>query len=136
METIVKALHFQQKKKLMKAVTKLIEALKMENPKNLKTLSDAVKKPHENFIVSEINDSCLRLAVNEGEYPWHYHSNSDEFFIVLEGELTIEFQDKPMVSLKPKDTFLVPKGLIHKTKANGRTVNLCFEKLESDSVFI
>ncbi|MGD9158893.1 MAG: cupin domain-containing protein [Desulfobacteraceae bacterium] len=108
----------------------------MKIPKNLKKLSDAVKNPHDNFIVGEINDSCLRLAVNEGEYPWHYHSNSDELFIVLEGELTIEFQDKPMVTLKPKDTFLVPRGLIHKTKANGRTVNLCFEKLDSDSIFI
>jgi mannose-6-phosphate isomerase-like protein (cupin superfamily) len=108
----------------------------MESIKNLKILSDDVHKIHENFIVNEINDSCLRLAVNEGEYPWHYHSNSDELFIVLEGGLIIEFQDKPFVTLKPMDTFLVPKGLIHKTKANGRTVNLCFEKLESDSVFI
>lgn len=108
----------------------------MDIPKNLKNLSDAIKTSHENFIVSEINDSCLRLAVNEGEYPWHYHSNSDELFIVLEGELTIEFQDKPMVHLKPNDTLLVHKGLIHKTTAKGRTVNLCFEKLESDSVFI
>lgn len=108
----------------------------MAIPKNLKELSDAVKKSHENFIVNEINDSCLRLAVNEGEYPWHYHSNSEEFFIVLEGELTIEFQDEPMVTLKPKDTLLIPKGKFHKTKANGRTVNLCFEKLDSDSVFV
>ncbi len=108
----------------------------MKNIKNLKKLSDDVSTKHENFIVSEINDSCLRLAVNEGEYPWHYHLNSDELFIVLEGELRIEFQDKPMVTLKPNDTFLVPKGLIHKTTAKVRTVNLCFEKLESDSVFI
>ena len=108
----------------------------MKDIKNLKKLSDEVSAPHENFIVSEINDSCLRLAVNEGEYPWHYHSNSDELFIVLEGELTIEFQNEPTVTLKPKDTLLIPKGKIHKTKANGRTVNLCFEKLDSDSVFI
>ena len=108
----------------------------MESIKNLKTLSDDVDKTHENFIVNKINDSCLRLAVNEGEYPWHYHSNSDELFMVLEGELIIEFQDIPMVTLKPQDIFLVPKGKIHKTKANGRTVNLCFEKLESDSIFV
>ena len=108
----------------------------MESIKNLKNLSDAVQKKHDNLIVSEINDSCLRLAVNEGEYPWHYHSNSDELFIVLEGELIIEFQDTPMITLNPNDTFLVPKGLIHKTTAKGRTVNLCIEKLESDSVFI
>ena len=108
----------------------------MESIKNLNNLSDNVTGPHDNFIVSEINDSCLRVAVNEGEYPWHYHSNSDEFFIVLEGELIIEFHDEPMVTLKPKDTLLIPKGKIHKTKANGRTVNLCFEKLDSDSVFV
>ena len=63
----------------------------MDIPKNLKNLGDSVIKPHENFIVNEINDSCLRLAVNEGEFPWHYHSNFDEWFIVLKGELTIEF---------------------------------------------
>lgn len=108
----------------------------MEIPKNLKSLSDAVTKSHENFLVSEINDSCLRLAVNEGEFPWHYHSNSDELFILLEGELTIEFHDKPTVTLKPQDTFLVPKGITHRTIANGRTVNLCIEKTESDTIFI
>ena len=108
----------------------------MESIKNLKILSDNVQKAHDNFIVNEINDSCLRLAVNEGEYPWHYHSNSDELFVILEGELIIEFQDNSAVSLKPNDTYLVPKGSIHKTTAKGRTVNLCFEKLESDSVFV
>jgi mannose-6-phosphate isomerase-like protein (cupin superfamily) len=108
----------------------------MESTKNLKCLSDAVTKVHENFIVSEVNDSCLRLAVNEGEFPWHYHSNSDELFIVLEGELTIEFRDKQSVSLKPQDTFLVHKGITHRTRATGRTVNLCIEKTESDTIFV
>ena len=98
-------------------------------------MSDAVRSAHDNFLVSELNDSCLRLAVNEGEYPWHYHSNSDELFIVLEGELEIQFQDKPTVTLKPQDIFLVPSGLLHKTAAKGRTVNLCFEKLDADTVF-
>jgi mannose-6-phosphate isomerase-like protein (cupin superfamily) len=108
----------------------------METPKNLKRLSDDVIKKHENFVVSEINDSCLRLAVNEGEFPWHYHSNSDELFIVLEGELTIEFLDKRLVTLMPQDTFLVQKGMTHRTRANGRTVNLCIEKTESDTIFV
>jgi mannose-6-phosphate isomerase-like protein (cupin superfamily) len=108
----------------------------MESPKNLKNLSDDVSKTHENFVVSEINDSCLRLAVNEGKFPWHYHSNSDELFMVLEGELTIDFHDKPLVTLKPQDIFLVHKGVIHRTTANGRTVNLCFEKIDSDTIFV
>ncbi len=108
----------------------------MESVKNLKNLSDSVYEKHKNFVVGEINDSCLRLAVNEGEFPWHYHSNSDELFIVLEGELLIEFRDKPAITLKPQDTFLVTKGIIHKTIAKERTVNLCFEKTESDTTFI
>lgn len=107
----------------------------MEIPKNLKSLSDGVIKSHENFLVNEINDNCLRLAVNEGEFPWHYHSNSDELFFVLEGELLIEFSDRPMVILKPQDTFLVHKGITHRTIAHGRTVNLCIEKTESDTIF-
>lgn len=108
----------------------------MEIPKNLKKLSDAVTLSHDNFIVSEINDSCLRLAVNEGEFPWHYHPDSDELFIVLEGELEIEFHDKPTVILRQEDTFLVPEGTVHRTIAHGRTVNLCIEKTASDTVFI
>ena len=108
----------------------------MESVKNLKSLCDEVSEKHKNFVVGEVNDSCLRLAVNEGEFPWHHHSNSDELFIVLEGELSIEFHDKPSVILKPQDTFLVSKGIIHKTIAKGRTVNLCFEKTESDTTFI
>jgi mannose-6-phosphate isomerase-like protein (cupin superfamily) len=114
----------------------LNRAQKMESIKNLKSLSDEVREMHKNFVVCEVNDSCLRLAVNEGEFPWHYHSNSDELFIVLEGELSVEFHDKPAVTLKPQDTFLVTKGIIHKTIAKGRTVNLCFEKAESDTIFI
>lgn len=104
--------------------------------KNLKYLSNGVKESHDNFIVSEINDNCLRLAVNEGEFSWHYHSNSDELFIVLEGALTIEVHDKPAILLKAHDTFLIPKGTTHRTIANGRTVNLCIEKTESDTTFV
>ena len=108
----------------------------MDPIKNIQKLSDEVTEMHKNFVVDEVNDSCLRLAVNEGEFPWHYHSNSDEFFIVLEGELSIEFHDKPAITLKPLDTFLVTKGIIHRTIAKGRTVNLCFEKTESETTFI
>jgi mannose-6-phosphate isomerase-like protein (cupin superfamily) len=108
----------------------------MESIKNIKSLSDEVCEMHKNFVVDEVNDSCLRLAVNKGEFPWHYHSNSDELFIVLEGELSIEFRDKPAITLKAQDTFLVTKGIIHKTIAKGRTVNLCIEKTESDTILI
>ena len=102
--------------------------------KNLKALSDAVRDRHRNFVVDEVNDSCLRLAVNEGTYEWHHHPNSDELFVVLEGELRVEFQEQDARVLKPGDTLTVPRGVIHRTIARGRTVNLCFEKTASDTV--
>ena len=108
----------------------------MSVPKNLKHLSDAVTEQRRNFIVDEVNDSCLRLAVNHEDYPWHLHSNSDELFIMLEGELTIEFRDRDPVTLRPNDTFLVSAGVVHRTLPKGRAVNLCFEKTNSDTQFV
>ena len=56
-------------------------------------------QPYSNFIIDVINDHCLRMAVMEGEYRWHYHQYTDELFIVLEGELTIEIKEQDAVFL-------------------------------------
>ncbi len=108
----------------------------MPTLQNIKNLSDAVTEQRKNFVVNKVNDSCLRLAVNHEDYPWHFHSNSDELFLMLEGELTIEFPDRQSVTLRPNDTFFVPAGTIHRTCPKGRTVNLCFEKIDADTQFI
>ena len=111
-------------------------AFPMSVSQNIKDLSDAVSEQRQNFVVSEVNDSCLRLAVNHEEYPWHFHANSDELFIVLEGELVVDFRDRESVTLKSNDTLLVPAGVVHKTCPKGRTVNLCIEKTDADTQFI
>ena len=108
----------------------------MSTLQNIKDLSDAVTEQRKNFVVDEVNDSCLRLAVNHEDYPWHFHSNSDELFMMLEGELIIEFRDRESVTLRPNDTLLVPAGVVHKTCPKGRTVNLCFEKTDADTQFV
>ena len=51
---------------------------------NLLELTKDIQDQHKNFVVSNVNSHCLRIAVFTGEYDWHYHSNSDELFIVLE----------------------------------------------------
>lgn len=61
---------------------------------NLQEITKDIKDQHVNFLVSNINNHCLRVAVFSGEYQWHYHSSSDELFMVLEGELLIDFKDK------------------------------------------
>jgi mannose-6-phosphate isomerase-like protein (cupin superfamily) len=63
---------------------------------------------------------CLRIAVMQGEYRWHYHSNTDELFAVLEGELKIEIKDHDPVNLKPGEFIKIPSKTIHKTSAANR----------------
>lgn len=103
---------------------------------NLLELTKDITEQHKNFVVSNVNSHCLRIAVFTGDYDWHFHSNSDELFIVLEGELLIDFQDKNTVILKPNDSILIPAGTVHRTRALKRTVNLCFENLDADTVIV
>jgi mannose-6-phosphate isomerase-like protein (cupin superfamily) len=98
------------------------------------TISKDVR-PYNNFIVDVINDHCLRMAVMQGEYRWHYHKHTDELFIVLEGELKIEIKDSDTVFLQPGQFIKIPAQTIHKTSAATRTVNLTFETNADDTVF-
>lgn len=96
-------------------------------PINLKREADAVGQPYKNFVLNGVNDHCIRMAVMTGEYQWHYHPRSDETFIVLEGQLEVDLEGKPTVALRPGELFTIPAGVRHRTRAVGRTVNLCFE---------
>ncbi len=104
--------------------------------KSLKEISDRVEKIYDNFILETINDHCLRIAVMQNEYRWHYHNNTDELFIVLEGELKIEIKDNETLFLKPGEFIKIPAKTIHKTSAVTRTVNLSFEKNAEDTIFV
>jgi mannose-6-phosphate isomerase-like protein (cupin superfamily) len=104
--------------------------------KNLKEISDKVDKSYDNFILEAINDHCLRIAVMQEEYRWHYHKNTDELFVVLEGELKIEIKDHTTLLLKPGEFIKIPSKIIHKTSATTRTVNLTFEKNAEDTIFV
>ena len=68
----------------------------------------------------------MRLGVIEGEYHWHKHDHDDEFFYVVEGKLLIDLEDK-IAELGPRQGFVVPKGVLHRTRAPQRTVILMFE---------
>jgi mannose-6-phosphate isomerase-like protein (cupin superfamily) len=105
--------------------------------KNLSLISTAIKDQHKNFVIANVNDHCMRLAVmDEKTYPWHTHPDSDELFLILEGELVIEFNDEPSVRLNSGDFHKVPAGKVHRTIAVGRTVNLCFESTVAETVFV
>src|ERR1700757_2221634 len=96
-----------------------------------KALSDACEYKWYNQTLCKVNESVVRLGVVEGEYHWHKHDDDDEFFYVVEGRLFIDLQEKDMqdktVALQPRQGFVVPKGVTHRTRATERTVILMVE---------
>jgi len=80
-----------------------------------------------NQTLCQVNDSVVRLGVLEGEYHWHKHDKEDEFFFTLDGELIIDIEGEDSIELKPNQGFVVPKGVVHKTRAPGKTVVLMIE---------
>ena len=62
----------------------------------------------------------------EGEYHWHKHTNDDEFFFVLEGQLFIDMEDKT-IELNPQQGVTISKGLMHRPRAPKKTVMLMVE---------
>ncbi len=69
-------------------------------------------------IVTRVNDYDIRIAKVRGEHIWHTHDHTDEFFLVLEGELTIALRDRTVV-LQRGDVFTVPRGTEHKPSSEG-----------------
>jgi mannose-6-phosphate isomerase-like protein (cupin superfamily) len=98
--------------------------------------AEAVTEEYRNQVLNRVNDSCLRLAVFQGKYRWHVHPASDELFVVLEGAIIIELQDGSSIRIGPLQAATVPAGVVHRTIGVGRTVNLCFEKAQAETVFL
>jgi mannose-6-phosphate isomerase-like protein (cupin superfamily) len=96
----------------------------------------AVTERYRNMVINRVNDSCLRLAVFDEVYHWHYHPTSDELFIVVSGCLVIDLNDNRELRLQSWQCVTIPAMTVHRTRALGRTVNLCFEKLGAETVFV
>jgi len=73
-----------------------------------------------------VNDCVLRLGVFEGEFHWHKHDMEDELFFVLEGALLLDLEGRT-VELTPRQGMVVPRGVMHRTRAPKRTVVLMVE---------
>jgi len=67
-------------------------------------------------VIAEMNDYQFKLAKVQGDFDWHSHADTDEAFIIIEGELEIEFRDGK-VRLKTGEMFVVPKGVEQKPVA-------------------
>jgi mannose-6-phosphate isomerase-like protein (cupin superfamily) len=77
-------------------------------------------------VVAELNDYQFKVVRIEGDFVWHDHPETDEAFIVLDGELRIDFRDRSVV-LGPGEMFVVPKGTEHKPFAEKEVKMLLIE---------
>jgi mannose-6-phosphate isomerase-like protein (cupin superfamily) len=77
-------------------------------------------------VVAELNDYQLKVVRIEGDFVWHDHPETDEAFLVLDGQLRIDFRDGA-VHLGPGELFVVPRGIEHKPHATGEVTMLLIE---------
>jgi len=79
-------------------------------------LKEKLGRFHEHWqpkVVAEMNDYQFKLVKLQGDFVWHHHAETDEAFLVIEGELRIDFREGAVV-LGPGEMFVVPKGVDHK----------------------
>ena len=93
----------------------------------IKHAVERMRGAYLNEILTSLNDHVVRVSVMTEPYFWHRHPDSDETFLVLEGQLGIEFEDREIV-LGVEEMITVPKGAVHRTRPiGGRSVNLTIE---------
>ena len=94
----------------------------------------AAQRGYDNHPLAGINDHVVRISTMYEPYPWHFHPNSDETFLVIEGQLAIDFESGTR-ELGPGQMLTVPRGVRHRTRPVGaRSVNLTFELAQSETV--
>ncbi|MEP7022619.1 MAG: cupin domain-containing protein [Actinomycetota bacterium] len=77
-------------------------------------------------VIGRLNDYELKVVKVEGEFVWHQHDDTDEVFLVIDGQLTIDLPDGEVV-LGPRDTVTIPRGVRHRPRAQAETSLLLIE---------
>jgi len=80
--------------------------------------------PH---VVASYNDNDVMVVKFQGEYPFHKHDTTDDFFQVLEGEMVMEYQDSDPVTVRAGEVIIVPAGVVHRPKAEKEVKVLLIE---------
>jgi mannose-6-phosphate isomerase-like protein (cupin superfamily) len=83
-------------------------------------------EPWQPRIIAELNGQHVKVVKLEGSFVWHHHEDEDELFLVVKGELTIEFRDRNVV-LREGELCVVPRGVEHRPVASGEVHVLLFE---------
>ncbi|MDQ8757938.1 cupin domain-containing protein [Sphingosinicella sp. LHD-64] len=114
---------------------KTIKATQPPRRLNPAALGATITEHYHNRSLADVNDHEIRLSVMTEGFPWHIHPDSDETFLVVEGQLVIEFEAGEVV-LSPGEMLTVPHGARHRTRPGGaRSVNLTFARKDAATAF-
>jgi mannose-6-phosphate isomerase-like protein (cupin superfamily) len=86
-------------------------------------------EPYLPGIVARMNDLKIVVVKARGEFVWHKHDDTDDFFLVLKGGLTIQLRDREDVVLGPGQLYVVPRGVEHCPRADEETHVLLIEPM-------
>jgi len=95
---------------------------------SLKEFSQAIKEPWQPYEVAFIHGIALRLAKIQGAYKWHTHENEDEFFLVIDGSITIDTEEES-VTLNEDEGYIVKRGVKHRSRADKLATILLIEPI-------
>jgi len=107
-------------------ITKLDIACKALEKIDVPSIVDACTHEWFNQTLCKVNDSVVRLGIVRGEYHWHKHDDLDEFFYCVSGMLLVDLEGRT-IELAPGQGVVVPKGVVHRTRAIERTVMMMVE---------
>jgi mannose-6-phosphate isomerase-like protein (cupin superfamily) len=90
-------------------------------------------EPFSPGIVARMNDLKIAVVKALGEFVWHKHDDTDDFFLVLKGRLTIQLRDREDVVLEPGQLYVVPRGVEHCPRADEETHVLLIEPMGTEN---
>jgi mannose-6-phosphate isomerase-like protein (cupin superfamily) len=98
----------------------------MDAKVNLAEKFALLEQPYQPAIVGYMNDYKLQIVKVKGPFVWHKHDDTDDFFLVVQGRLTIQLRDRN-IELEPGELFVVPSGVEHCPTADEETLVLLIE---------
>lgn len=81
----------------------------------------------DSHVVADYNENEVMVVKLMGEYPFHKHDNTDDFFYVLEGEMQMDIEGEPSRTVKAGELFVVPRGVVHRPRSDSEVKVLLIE---------
>jgi mannose-6-phosphate isomerase-like protein (cupin superfamily) len=88
----------------------------MSQPINLAAKLAQISTHWDPHVVADYNDNDIMVVKFQGEFPYHLHEYTDDFFLVLKGEMVMDYEDRSY-PVKTGEVFVVPKGITHRPRA-------------------